>query len=95
VFVLQDEALVKAPQATVSALFAFLREQVPRGYLENLFEHRLDNQHRGGSGDYKLERKRHVDPSSVGRWRSLDRATIESVADIVNPSLTRWGYDPV
>lgn len=48
-----------------------------------------------GMGDWKTYAKTTIDNKSIGRWTSLPRAAIESIAKIVNPTLVSCGYDSV
>lgn len=90
-FALCYEDLIKAPEAKVDALMAFLGEDHPDGLLEAALS---DTEARGFS-DWKTFSRSQIETSSVNRWRRLPRATLQELAAIVNPTLERCGYDPV
>jgi hypothetical protein len=50
-----------------------------------------------GQGDPSVQSgsRKGFDTSSIGRWKTMDRRLVQSVADIVNPGLQRWGYECV
>jgi protein-tyrosine sulfotransferase len=90
------EDLVNQPASGVAALFSFLREETPAGFLEHLFDGPVETPSEyGGSGDYKIGRLDHIHTRSVGGWKNIPSGVVHSVADIVNPTLRLWGYEPV
>jgi protein-tyrosine sulfotransferase len=96
VFVIRYEQLVAEPERVVNELFGHLNEGVPDGFLERLFEHELKwGAQYIGAGDPKLMARRTFDTSSVGKWKEMDPTLVRSLADIVNPMLAAWQYDPL
>jgi protein-tyrosine sulfotransferase len=90
------EDLVRDPGRVVEGLLSYLNESVPPGFLEKVFDRELERgTHNIGGGDPKLRERRQIDATSVGRWRDLDKPMLASLADIVNPMLQAWRYDPI
>jgi protein-tyrosine sulfotransferase len=84
------EELVAQPQATLDRLAVFL--DLEPG---SLAARTLGEDAPSGLGDWKTYGKRAIEATSVGRWQSLGAAALALVAPIVNPVLTRAGYEPV
>jgi len=85
------EALAAEPEATMQRIFAFLGEPWEAGLIERALESK-----RGlGLGDWKTYGRHVIDPSSVGRWKSLSRDTVNRLGAICNPTLTLCGYAPI
>lgn len=85
------EALSTEPEATMRRVFDFLGEAWEPGLIERALESK-----RGlGLGDWKTYGRHVIDPSSVGRWKSLSRDTINRLGAICNPTLTLCGYAPI
>jgi protein-tyrosine sulfotransferase len=96
VMILKYEDLVGHPDETTKHLFESLGETVPEHHRQKLFDHRLDDGWRQlGKGDPKIREKTDFDVSSIGRWRRDRPELVDSVVDLVNPWLLKWGYAPV
>jgi hypothetical protein len=85
------EDLVRDPEDTARTLFEFVGEPMPDGLLDRA----LAEADRVGFGDWKTYARSSIDASSVDRWRALPRSSIESLAEICNPTLQRLGHDAV
>ncbi|NQY97043.1 MAG: sulfotransferase [Henriciella sp.] len=85
------EDLIASPEDYVAKLMSFLGETAPEGLLETALS---DTDARGFS-DWKTFSKSSIEKSSVNRWRRLPRATLQELAQIVNNTLERCGYDPL
>ena len=48
-----------------------------------------------GFADWKTYGKSRVDAESIGRWKALSPLTVQSLAPIVNDTLTRCGYERI
>jgi hypothetical protein len=46
-------------------------------------------------GDPKITSTRRIEKDRANRWRSWKPGVVKSVADIVNPMLRAWDYEPV
>ena len=84
------EDLVAQPQPTLDRLAVFLDLEPGSLAAKTLAEDAPS-----GLGDWKTYVKPDIEASSVGRWRALAPATLALVAPVVNPVLTRAGYEPV
>ena len=88
--VLRYEDLVARPEPSLERLAAFVG--LKRGSL------RLDTLRQdspSGLGDWKTYGKTAVDASSINRWRELGAGSLNLLAPIVNPVLTRAGYEAI
>lgn len=83
------EDLVAAPEDRVVSIMTFLGETVP----DDLLELALSDTDARGFSDWKTFSKSKIENSSVNRWRRIPRATLQELADIVNPTLERCGYE--
>ncbi len=98
IFTLKYEDLVTAPETTIQAMFDHLGEETPAGFVQKVFDRPLEHGplHIGQGDPGMLSGMRNrFDPSSIGRWRSLNQHLVRSVADLVNPGLACWGYQTV
>ncbi|MGD9646088.1 MAG: sulfotransferase [Pirellulales bacterium] len=91
IYLLQYERLVGSPGDVLRELLAHLGETWEEGLLDPAQVARPHD----GFGDWKAYGRQSVDNVSVGRWRSLADGTVRQLAPIVNPTLVRWGYDPI
>jgi protein-tyrosine sulfotransferase len=87
---LRYEDLVAEPDATLGRIAGFLGLEAG-----SLGTDVLDRDAPSGLGDWKTYGKPGIDGSSVGRWRSLGAAALHALAPIVNPVLSRAGYETV
>lgn len=85
------EDLVGAPEDTARTIFEFVGEPLPDGLLDRA----LADAEQVGFGDWKTYARDRIDTSSVDRWRTLPRPTVEKLAEICNPTLQRLGYPAV
>ena len=90
-FLVRYEKLVTAPADVLRELLEHLDEPWVEGLLDGALATGLPD----GFGDWKAYGRATVDERSVGRWRSLSDGTLRHLAPIVNPTLSRWGYDPI
>ncbi len=90
---LRYEDLIAAPDAELAKITAFLGIEKHMQTASDIIEKPQDV---GGIGDWKSFKKRAVEDSSTGRWRSdLPAATAQMLAPVVNPVLARAGYDQI
>jgi hypothetical protein len=90
-FFVRYEHLVTAPEDVLRGLLEHLGESWVDGLVDGALATGLPD----GFGDWKAYGRSTVDKRSVGRWRSLSDGTLRQLAPIVNPTLSRWGYDPI
>ncbi len=92
-FVLKYEDLVAAPDEVMDSVMKFLGvKSLPQKTASIL----SDGKKVDGIGDWKSFKKTKIDDEGLDRWRTqLPPVTIEGLAPIVNPVLTRAGYEPV
>lgn len=89
--VVRYEDLSANPESTLRDILEFVGEPWETGLVERALESR-----RGvGLGDWKTYGRHAVDASSVGRWKTLSRDTINQLAAICNPTLELCGYEPI
>jgi hypothetical protein len=88
--VLRYEDLVRDPGEVLDRLTGFLELASGHTLLEA-----LEKDTPTGLGDWKTYGKTEPDSGSVGRWRTINAATANRLAPIVNPVLLRAGYDAV
>ena len=84
------EDLVAAPKEKVVEMFDFLNEEFDESILERAFK----KPRSAGFGDWKTYDRTEIDNASMRRWKSLPPNTASRLADICNPLLESFGYDP-
>ncbi|MEM9168731.1 MAG: sulfotransferase [Pseudomonadota bacterium] len=89
-YVLRYEALVEAPQATLSTVLPALGESFEPGMLEAL---KAPSGTPRGIEDPKVHRTRSVHASSVGRWRKdLSASDVKAAYARLQPLMDELGY---
>jgi protein-tyrosine sulfotransferase len=88
---LRYEDLVSAPEEMTNKILGFIGEPV----VPDLLETALSDPSPRGFSDWKTFSKDRIDASSIQRWRKLPPATIRELAAVLNPTLTRCGYEPI
>ena len=88
--VLRYEDLVRAPRETLERLTGFLELTPGHALLEALMKDTPS-----GLGDWKTYGMTGLDPDNIGRWRTMNAATVSRLAPIMNPVLLRAGYEAV
>lgn len=89
--VVRYEDLTADTEATLRRILEFLGES----WEDDLLARALEPHRHDGFGDWKAYGRASIDAESVGRWRRLAPGTIRQLAEIVNPTITRWGYAAV
>jgi protein-tyrosine sulfotransferase len=98
ILTIRYEDLVTEPDRVIETLFRHLDEEISPDFVTSVFARPLEHGPlKVGQGDpiFQSGARNRFDPSSVGRWKTLNRQQVRSVADIVNPGLQYWGYDCV
>jgi hypothetical protein len=90
---LRYEDLVASPEAEMKRLFDFLGEGVDD--VSQTLAAALQRPSDIGLGDWKIHEKKSVEASSVGRWRALPTDTAARLYEILGPTMTALGYEPV
>ncbi|WP_270376022.1 sulfotransferase family protein [Marinicauda sp. Alg238-R41] len=88
---LRYEDLARSPDATLSALFAFLGEEVDPATLDHTRIFRPN----AGENETSAERvAQPIDKRAIGRWREdLTAGQLQTVEAIIGPDLRRLGYE--
>jgi len=86
---LRYEDLVVDPDGKTAELFEFLGEPVDDGLLERALAAEMAQ----GLGDWKTHSRSNIDAASVGRAAELREDVVSRLAAIMNPTLTKAGYD--
>ncbi len=89
--VVRYEQLVTSPEEELRRVLEFVGEPWEQGMIERA----LESGKLSGFGDWKAYGLRTIDTQSVGRYKRLSAGTLHQLAPIVNPTLVRWGYEPV
>jgi len=87
--VVRYEDLVATPELTMAGLCSFLGVAID----PSLIERALGSAGEPGLGDWKTYSLDHLSKDSIGRWRSLPRATRVALSEIVDGTLERLGYE--
>lgn len=88
---LRYEDLVDDAPTSLRRILEFVGED----WSPTIIENALSNRENVGLGDWKTYAKSTIDHESVGRWKTLSKETVNTLAHIVNPTLSSLGYDPV
>lgn len=89
---LRYEDLTRDPSAELSRILDFLGEPTD---VDALLGRALGRSGSVGLGDWKTYDTKSIVTSSVGRHASLGQWTVERLAPIVNPTMSRLGYPPI
>lgn len=89
--IIRYEDLVADPEAALATILNNLGEE----FEANMLEAALQERDPKGFSDWKTFSKSAVQDDSVARWKKLSPDTIGMLAPIVNPVLSRTGYDEV
>lgn len=89
---LRYEDLTRDPEQELARVFDFLGEPTD---VPALLARALGKTESVGLGDWKTYDARSVGTDSVGRHEALSKWTVQRLAPIVNPLMTRLGYAPV
>lgn len=88
---LKYEELVGDPTRHLQAVL----EQLGESWQSDLVANALGDRGNMGLGDWKTYGRKEIDSQSIGRWKHLSAPAIASLAEIVNPTLERCGYEPL
>lgn len=91
VVVVRYEDLIADPDTTMSKIATHIGSTWQPEWREDAFKTASD----AGLGDWKTYRTTDITSKSLARWKELSSSTIGRLADIVNPTMAEWDYEPI